>query len=331
MNRSGNASRDLQREAENTRYALRSSFYYRMHGTWSDLLKLLDSVHVVDWAIRSEWGISDAAWTRVEEAGEAPHHVFCHPQAIETEPRLVAYYRCLALLPQKGLQRLAVGTQSLEVGRGRLSRARATTIAKAVNSLISLLIDSDPNWTLEGARTAALLNLGSQVNGSWRNEIGNEGSRRVKELVVAFVLQHGLAGRIFLDDGSQISPDEVADEQRVRSVQLTNNYTVSFGSEPDIAIRDSRGTLLGTVEVKYGLDPAGALERYGAAKKSFESATHENARVTNVYLASCITPEVRRRMAEDRLVNREFNLTEVLHNAGKRQEVLNYIRRLVEL
>ena len=98
-----------------------------------------------------------------------------------------------------------------------------------------------------------------------------------------------------------------------------------------MAIRDPRGSLIATIEVKYGLDPAGVLERYGAAKKSFESATRENARVTNVYLASCITPEVRRRTSEDRLVNQEHNLTEVLHDAGKRQEFLTDIRRLVRL
>jgi hypothetical protein len=203
-------------------------------------------------------------------------------------------------------------------------------IAKAVNNLISLLIDSDANWTLDGLRTAALLNLGSQVNGSWRNEIGNEGSRRVKGLVVAFTSEHGLAHYALLDDGLQVLLNQMVDHQMVRVIQLLNGFSLAFSSEPDIAVRDPAGTLVATVEVKYGLDPAGALERYGAAKKSFESATRENIRVSNVYLASCITPEVRRRISEDRLVNREFNLTEVLYDVGKRQEFLNYIRRLVE-
>ena len=61
--------------------------------------------------------------------------------------------------------------------------------------------------------------------------------------------------------------------------------------------------------------------------KSFEAATNENRRVVNVYLASCITPELRRRIAEDRLVNQEFNLTEVLNEAPRREEFLSYVRK----
>ena len=83
------------------------------------------------------------------------------------------------------------------------------------------------------------------------------------------------------------------------------------------------------IEIKYGLDPAGALERYGAAMKSFEAAVSENSRVVNVYLASSITPEVRRRIDDDRLVNQDFNLIELLANSEKRQEFIEYAKRLI--
>lgn len=331
MSQNADTGQDLQREAEYARYGLRSSFYYRMHGTWDGLLLLVEAVAVTDWDGRDRWGISETAWSRIVNKGELPHRVFCHPSVIEAEPRLITYYRCLALLPQKGLQRLATGTQRLEEGKGRLNKDRATVIARTVNNLTSLLVDSDPNWTLQGIRMAALLNLGSQVNGSWRNEIGVEGSRRVQELVLAFALESELVHSISMDDGSQISPSDVKAEHQVRGFRFNNGFTLAFAAEPDMAVHDSRGGLVATVEVKYGLDPAGALERYGAAKKSFESATRENARVTNVYLASCITPEVRRKISDDRLVNREFNLTEVLHDSERREQFLNYIRRLVEL
>lgn len=301
-----------------------------MRGIWDELLELLAIVAAPDWRNRAEWGISDSAWSRLLDENEKPENVFCNPSVIQASPRLITYYRCIALLPQKGLQRLATGTQRLEEGKGNLNAARAIAVSRAINSLVSLLIDSDNNWSLEGARSAALLNLGSQINGSWRNEIGTEGGHRVKQLVLALVLENELAASISMADGSQTPPKEIENEQLVRSVNLSNGFTIIFSSEPDIAVRDTAGRLTATVEVKYGLDPAGALERYGAAKKSFEAATHENMRVANVYLASCITPEVRRRIAEDRLVNQEFNLTEVLHTAPRRQEFLNYIRRLLE-
>ena len=323
--------RALQQEAESARYALRSSYYYRMYGLWDALLELLNIPGRVSWRGRGRWGISRTAWNRVAQLGEAPLNVFCNPEVIKAQPRLIAYYRSLALLPQKGMQLLAVNTANLEEGRGRLNDDRAVRISLTVNGLISTLIDSDPDWRLEKARTAAILNLGSQINGSWRNEIGNEGARRVKQILVAFALQNGIVDRITLYDGTAVPPDEAADPQSVREIHLTNGFTISFSSEPDVSLRDARSSLAATVEIKYGLDPADALERYGAAKKSFEEAIRENARVSNIYLASCITAEVRRRISEDRVVNEDFNLTEVLNDGARRQAFLNYVRRLLEL
>ena len=257
--------------------------------------------------------------------------MFCNPEVIKAEPRLIAYYRSLALLPQKGMQTLAVNTANLEEGRGRLNDARALKISLTVNGLISTLIDSDPDWQLEKARTAAILNLGSQINGSWRNEIGNEGGRRVKQILVAFALQNEIVDHLTLNGGAVLQPDETLDPQSVREISLTNGFDIAFSSEPDVSVRDDRNNLVGTIEIKYGLDSAGALERYGAAKKSFEEAIRENARVSNIYLASCITAEVRRRISEDRVVNEDFNLTEVLNDSAKRQIFLNYMSRLLAL
>ena len=321
----------LQREAEQARYALRSSYYYRMYGQWDGLLEMLDSVGNPDWAGRAEWGIAERAWAQVQQTGDDPVKVFCHPEVITAQPRLIAYYRGLALLPQKGMQLLAVNTANLEEGRGRLNAARAARIAVTVNSLISALIDADPHWQLSKSHTAALLNLGSQINGSWRNEVGSEGGRQVKQLLIAFAWQREVVASVLLDDGSEVAPGPAVAEPSVRELRLTNGARIAFSSEPDVALRDAHGHLVGTVEIKYGLDPAAALERYGAAKKSFEEAIRENTRVSNVYLASCVTPEVRRRIASDRVVNADFNLTEVLNDGGKREEFLNYIRRLLEL
>ncbi|MCK7511704.1 MAG: hypothetical protein MZV70_51770 [Desulfobacterales bacterium] len=52
------------------------------------------------------------------------------------------------------------------------------------------------------------------------------------------------------------------------------------------------------VEVKAGGDPAGALERLGAAK-SFEDDRNLNPRVKTVYVVRCITPELQRRISQN--------------------------------
>jgi hypothetical protein len=330
----------LQREAEQTSYALRSSFFYRVHSLWPNLLQMLSlAAHLkVKWESRNELGISEAAWQRIRAQGISPVNVFCHPEVIKATPLLIAYYRCLALLPQKGAQRLAYGTKQFEDGkRSNLTERQAARLAQVFNGLVSLLIESDPKWSLERSRIAALLNLGTQVNGSWRNEIGAEGSRRVKELLISHFVQAGLITDASRIDGSKIEVAELAGVPEappievIRSFRTSAGYTFTFGNEPDISIRNADGVLVSTVEVKYGLDPAGALERYGAAKKSFEQATKEKRRVHNIYLASCITSEVRNRINEDRLVNEDFNLTEVLGDAEKRTQFLRHVEHLISL
>jgi len=330
----------LQQEAEQASYALRSSFFYRVHSLWPNLLRMLSLAEdlKVDWEGRTELGISDVAWQRIRAQGINPVNVFCHPEVIKATPPLIAYYRCLALLPQKGAQRLAYATKQFEEGkRTNVTEKQAAKLSQVFNGLVSLLIESDPKWSLEQNRVAALLNLGTQVNGSWRNEIGAEGSRRVKELLTSHLVQAGLITDASRTDGSKIEVAELAGAPEappidvIRSFRTSAGYTFTFGSEPDISIRNADGVLVSTIEVKYGLDPAGALERYGAAKKSFEQATRENPRVHNIYLASCITPEVRNRISEDRLVNADFNLTEVLGDAEKRTQFLKHIEHLISL
>lgn len=331
---------DLRGEAEQASYALRASFFYRVHSRWPNLLQMLSVAGglKLDWETRKELGISEAAWQRVEAQAINPVNVFCHPEVARAIPPLIAYYRCLALLPQKGAQRLAYATKHFEDGkRTDLPEKQAAKLARVFNGLISLLIESDPKWSLEQNHIAALLNLGTQVNGSWRNEIGAEGSRRVKELLIGHFAQAGLITDASGTDGSKIELAELGGApgappiEAIRSFSTPTGYTFAFGSDPDISIRAADGTLLSTIEVKYGLDPAGALERYGAAKKSFEQATRENRRVHNIYLASCITPEVRNRIGEDRLVNEDFDLTEVLGDAEKRAQFLRHIEHLISL
>jgi len=330
----------LQHEAEKASYALRSSFFYRVHSVWPNLLQMLTLARDlgVRWEGRGELGISQEAWQQVQKQGIDPVNAFCHPEVIRATPPLVTYYRCLALLPQKGAQRLAFATKQLEDGkRAVLAEEQAGQLAQVFNGLISLLIESDPNWSLEQNHVAALLNLGTQVNGSWRNEIGAEGSRRVKELLIGHFAQGRLIADASRTDGSRMDAAELVSAghaspiEAIRSFSTRNGYTFIFGSEPDISIRNAGGVLVSTVEVKYGLDPAGALERYGAAKKSFEHATAENRRVHNVYLASCITDEVRSRIAQDRLVNEDFNLTEVLADSETRGRFLAHIQHQVSL
>ena len=316
------------KEIAQTQYSLRSFFFYRARKTFQSLCKLVEKIasSKYGWSNFQELGISKPSWSYIQKRKITPSLIFCHPQLLMDAPTLIGYYRSLALLPQKGLGRLAFSTKSFEEGERRsLSRAKAMQILRVVNSLISSLIDSDPSFSLEEIRLAAQANLGTQINGSWRNEIGNEGSQRIYALLLRYFLDSSQIPEILLKDSTTTSPAKIPKSiDDVRGFTLINGYKVIFGSEPDISIQNPQGVLEGAIEVKAGLDPAGALERYGAAEKSFDKALTENKAVITFYVASSpmLTTTVMDAIARDRLVRKEFNLTEIFVNDAAREKFL---------
>ena len=87
---------------------------------------------------------------------------------------------------------------------------------------------------------------------------------------------------------------------------------------------------LGVIEVKGGNDPAGALERYGAAKKSFEETLRSTPSAKTLLVASCITPEVQNRIDQDQTISWYFNLTEMISEAATHNKFMQIIFSLLD-
>jgi hypothetical protein len=204
--------------------------------------------------------------------------------------------------------------------------------ARLFNSFISHLIETDSSFSLEGALAAAHLNFGAQINGSWRNQVGVSGSEDVKALLLNYFAEERLVKEAVTKGGVRLSPASALRQvSEVQRFALKNGYEILFSSEPDVSVHNPKGITEVAIEVKAGLDPAGALERYGACKKSFDRALEENKAATTIYLASCITPGVRRAMKRDRLVKEDYDLGLILTKADARLEFLDHLRWLVHL
>lgn len=198
-----------QKEAEKLQYSLRSTFFYRRYREFETLLR---EIHEVDsqkynWGNSEDFGVSKTSLNYVKKRSIPYCQVFCHPDLISKNSRLIAYYRLIAILPQKGVQRLAFGINALEEGKKRsLNKDRAFSLAKVLNAYICSIIDSDPHFSMESILSTGLMNFGTQVNGSWRNEIGNEGSRRAKELLLTHFVDADLVKQIIIKDGTTLPP-----------------------------------------------------------------------------------------------------------------------------
>lgn len=321
----------LLAEATRINYRLRSTFFYRKLKEYDTLslpslvAELLPVEHLYSWDERKLWGIGEDAYIYVSSH---PHlhlfQVFCHPKLLREHPRLVAYYRNIAALSQKSIGYLiGVGVQRLETdtrNQVTLQENQAFALAKLFNEHVTLIVDASiQSLSKEELHGLLLTSTGAQIDGSWRNAIGEEAEKVIQRLIINEAKERNLLAALILREGTGTEPydpskleEQLGNIHKYRGVLLTNRTSILFSSEPDISLLNEDGQTTCALEVKGGADPAGALERYGAAKKSFEEFKRLSPEATTILVASCITSEVHARIQHDPVITSYYNLTALL-------------------
>lgn len=252
--------------------------------------------------------ISTEAFRKVTETGVPAHMVFCHPEIVRSKPNTLTYYRNLAALSAKGLGQMVQGFTAAE---------RQQESARVINAIISSLVEDMRPFDLALAQAVIPLEIGAELQGTWVNLIGQGAARQVKRIITEFVDANSLARKGVMVEGKK--------RKKETYIVLKNKWTIIFGSEPDVAIRDPKNILRGAIEIKGSMDRAGAQTRYGEAKKSFAKALAEFAQCETIYLASCFTDAVMEQIRQDAQVRKVFNLVEILAGEQKRTEFLDEI------
>ena len=332
----------LMVEAHRINYRLRSTFFYRKLNEYhtyefsETINKLIPLSKEYDWKKYKTWGITKEAFEQIKNSDLSLIHVFSHPRLLREHPILAAYYRNVAALSRKSVSYLSgISTIKFENGETRdMTESHAAALSQLFNEHTSLIIENAlEGFDKEHVTGMLFASTGAQIDGSWRNAIGDEAEKVVQKILIkeaidlsrltAFLLRdnhHGVEKFNKKDNAKQL--DRVSE---FRGFTLKNKRSVLFSSEPDISLVDTDGSTIAVIEVKGGTDPAGALERYGAAKKSFEEAIRQKANVMTVLVASCITPEVESRVKKDKTIKEYFNLTAVLTVEEEREKFLDYI------
>lgn len=322
-------------------YSLRSSFFLRrlraidLWRAIGEVQKLIPAKKGFRWDQRATWGIEEEAWSQVAKWGVEPLLLFCHPRVLSEQPSLLLYYRTVALLSQKGLASL-VGGDVARIESGRMTELEEGVVARlavTLNSVISAVISTgaeiEPHQ-LPGLQFAA---VGATIQGGWNNAVGEEGEAAVRSILVNHLRDEIL--QVVWKDGSSVEYtsdfhptliDRIGD---VRLVRLKQGFHLHFASEPDVSLRDPHDLPVVAIEVKAGSDPAGALERLGAAMKSFENDRNRNPRVNTVYVVRCMTPQLRKRIDESNPFDYTFGLSQLLADHATQQTFANLIVRTV--
>jgi hypothetical protein len=282
----------------------------------------------LNWEPISDLMIDPIVWTyAVTSQKHDPKLVFCHPEILLRHPITSLYYRGLCGLSLKAVKDYFGSVESLEEGSSgvRFDNVKALKMARTYNTFICSIIKNSTDWTLENGNRTIIATLGITIDGRMRNKVGEIAEDRIRTLILEWLIDNHLIIE------PSITKEQIY-ENVPRTYSLKESIIMEFSSEPDIAFKNSNN-LLAIVEIKGGIDPAGALERYGAATKSFQHAIGLSSRCKNFYLGAVSTPELEKRIKEDRLVEKYFNIIDILNEPNIRdsffKELFHHTLRLI--
>lgn len=189
---------ELLIEAHKINYQLRSSFFYNKlieYHTYEFpeiVNRLLPMEAQYSWTNSRTWGITETAFQIIERSNLHLIQVFCHPRLLREHSTLSAYYRNVAALSQKSVHYLAsVDVKKYENHDNTrdLNEEQALALSTLYNTHISIIIDN----ALQGFEEKHIKGLlfastGAQIDGSWRNRIGEEAERVVRKCLLEELL-----------------------------------------------------------------------------------------------------------------------------------------------
>lgn len=245
-----------------------------------------------------DYAIVDEAWEYIIEQDIEPKFVFAHPDILEACPQTSLHYRGISTLSLKRVQANVRDVRPWEEGTTTIpKRSDCEEVAKFYNMIISTIILATDDWTLENGYRNILATIGIQQDGVLRNIVGAEGEKAVRNAIIAW-----------LEHSGKVSYTKVTKNEYMLGKK--GEVRMTFSSEPDIRFEKRDGGhwfTISTIEVKSGTDPAGALERPGAIKKSFEN-TPVNCK--NFAVLGVVTPRMKE-MLQEMKIERYFDLIEI--------------------
>lgn len=329
---------------------MKSTFFYnklRQNGYFDLFVQIqkfdkAEGSHL-DWSKRKEWNIGEEAWKTLHANGISPTLVFLHPKVLALYPSFLKYYRSVAMLPQKGLTAISHvsninGIEEGKVEAGNLSKDKTGSLVRSINEVVSLVVSLSADLNENKIQGMMYATAGTNIDGSWRNQIGAEGERVIRSIILKELCTLKEVSSITFAKSNAVvliqdcTLQELLDDiDKVKTIHLVNGYSILFSSEPDVTMYDPEGGIVGIIEIKSGLDPAGALERLGAMFKSFENTLSEYPDAITILVASCITEEVANRLNASMVVRQAYITTNITSSDSEKRKFVNRLRVVMHL
>jgi hypothetical protein len=289
---------DQEKESWTIDQITKSEFFHQKLHEWG-LLEIayeLEGIkgENIEWD-RKNIGIARRAWNRVIHKGIKPVRVFAHPEVLIQNPRRIGYYRMLAMVSQKSMSRVGLSINRYEKGKGQLNDEIALHISKHLNKIVSVLIEHDEKIDAREFDLWRGMAAGSQAQGSWQNTKGDRAEVVIKDLIERRIREKGLALEEIYHGKGKI-------------IKLRDGRQFVLESEPDIGVYKDNIIAI-AVEIKGGIDPAGVLERFGAALKSLRRAKQENSKSITILIVQgvSLTPKAEEEIEKSKSINDFFS------------------------
>ena len=309
---------DKEKESWTIDQITKSEFFHQKLHEWG-LLEIayeLESIKGEDleWN-RKDLGITNRAWNKVIHRGIKPVRVFAHPEVLIQNPKRIGYYRMLAMVSQKSMSRVGLSINSYEKGKGQFNDETALHISKHLNKIVSILIEHDEKIDAREFDLWRGMAAGSQAQGSWQNTKGDRAEIVIKDIVERRIRERKLA----LEETSR---------GKGKILKLRAGRQFILGSEPDIGVY--KNNLIQTaVEIKGGIDPAGVLERFGAALKSLRRAKQENSKSITILIMQgvSLTSKAEEEIEKSKsIIDYFFTIEDIIGNEDIRKDLFKILK-----
>lgn len=268
----------------------------------------------IEWNLK-DLDIKNEAWNRVIHRGIKPIRVFAHPEVLKQNSKRVGYYRMLAMVSQKSMTRVGLGINQYEEVHNLLDDNVALEISKHLNKIVSVLIEHDEKIDAREFDLWRGMAAGSQAQGSWQNTKGDKAELVVKESVEMRVREKQLISEEILHGKGKV-------------LKLKDGRQLMLGSEPDIGLYKDNLIQI-AVEIKGGIDPAGVLERFGAALKSLRRSKQENPNSLTILVMQSVslTSKAEEEIEKGKgIIDHFFTIENVISNEDVRNRLFKILK-----
>ena len=258
--------------------------------------------------------ISQKAWSKSIHRGIKPIIIFAHPDVLSSIPRSVTYYRMLAMVSQKSMSRVGIPVNRYENGNKTPEGEVSLAIAQHLNKLISRLVEVDEEIDTREFDLWRGMAAGSQAQGSWQNIKGEK-----VEILVKGVLEQRIR---------QVKLIISESKNGGRKTELKDGRLLIFADEPDIAVYREEEIEV-AMEIKGGIDPAGVLERIGAAVKSLRRAKQQNPQSVTILIVQNVsmTIQAERDVEANRdVIDYLYKVEDILEDDEKQEELFHLLQ-----